>query len=162
MGDFQNTLAYVSIPYLEVLWLHKISEIASLTVLIFFNMHSLLFHCHFCVLLCRINSIQSLEEMRGWSVCNEPQVLTAYDIAREIFVKARWIAYLTRLQQPHETVAIKFLQNLQEDHSIVRGGQIIVTNTVIAKVSRLPVVGPVWTHKKVRIQDAMAIFRDEG
>ena len=58
-------------------------------------------------------------------------------------MRTGWIDNLTRLQQPHETVAIEFLQNLQEDHSIVRGRQIIVTDAVIAEVSGLPVVGPI-------------------
>lgn len=59
-------------------------------------------------------------------------------------------------------VAIEFLQNLQEEHSMVRGRQITVTYAVIAEVSGLPVVGPVWTQKKVRLQDTITIFQDEG
>lgn len=59
-------------------------------------------------------------------------------------------------------MAIEFLQNLLDDHSIVRGRRIIVMDTIIAKVSGLPAVGPIWTHKKLRLQDAMATFRDEG
>jgi len=59
-------------------------------------------------------------------------------------------------------VAIKFLQNLQDDLSIVRGRLIVVSDIVIAEVSGLPAVGPIWTHKKLRLQDAMATFWDEG
>lgn len=77
-------------------------------------------------------------------------------------MRSGWITYLTRLQQPHEIVAIEFLQNLQEDHSIVRGKRITITDAIIAEVSGLPVVGPTWTHKKLRIQETMAIFQDEG
>jgi len=33
---------------------------------------------------------------------------------------------------------------------------------VIVEVFGLPAVGPIWTHKKLRLQDAMATFRDEG
>ena len=35
-------------------------------------------------------------------------------------------------------------------------------DVVIADVSKLPAVGPIWTHKKLRLQEAMNIFRDEG
>lgn len=38
----------------------------------------------------------------------------------------------------------------------------IVTDVVIAKVSGLPAVGPIWTHKKLRLQDAIMAFGDEG
>lgn len=77
-------------------------------------------------------------------------------------VRAGWITYFTQLQQPHGTTRIEFLQNLQGDHSIVRGRQITMIDTIIVEVSRLPAVGPLWTHKKVRLQDAMATFQDEG
>lgn len=39
---------------------------------------------------------------------------------------------------------------------------ITAIDTVIIDVSRLSAVGTIWTHKKVRLQDAMATFRDEG
>ena len=59
-------------------------------------------------------------------------------------------------------MAIKIFQNLQEDHSIVRGRRITVTDVVIADVSRLLAIGPIWTHKKLRLQEAITIFLDEG
>ena len=85
-----------------------------------------------------------------------------FDAAREILVRARWIAYLNRLQQYNETVAIEFLQNLPENHSMVRGRQIVVIYEIIAEVSGLPTVGLVWTLKKMRLQDTITIFQDEG
>lgn len=36
------------------------------------------------------------------------------------------------------------------------------TDTVIAEVSGLLVVGPIWTHKKLRLEDTITVFRDEG
>lgn len=45
---------------------------------------------------------------------------------------------------------------------MVRGRQITVTNAVIDEVSGLPVVVSIWTQKKVRLQEAITIFRDEG
>ena len=59
--------------------------------------------------------------MGGRSIRSEPQVLMVSDAAREILARAGWIAYLNRLQQSNETVAIEFLQNLQENYSMVRG-----------------------------------------
>ena len=79
------------------------------------------------------------------SIRSEPQVLMIFDVAREILVRVGWIAYLNRLRQSNETMAIEFLQNLLEDHSMVRGRQIIVTDAIIAEVLGLQAVGPVWT-----------------
>ena len=59
-------------------------------------------------------------------------------------------------------MAIEFLQNLQEDHSMARGRQIAVTDAIISEFLGLPTVGLVWTLKKMRLQDAITIFRDEG
>jgi len=81
------------------------------------------------------------------SIRREPQVLTVSDAAWEILARARWLVYLNHLQESNETVAIKFLQNLQEYHSIVRGRYIAVTDDVIAEVSGLPATGPMWTLK---------------
>jgi len=43
---------------------------------------------------------------------------------------------------------MEFLQNLQEDHSIVGGRRITVTDEIIAEVIGLRAAGPVWTLKK--------------
>lgn len=45
---------------------------------------------------------------------------------------------------------------------MVRGRQIVVTHDIIAEVLRLPTIGLVWTLKKVKLQDAIIIFRGEG
>lgn len=37
-----------------------------------------------------------------------------------------------------------------------------MTDTIISEVFGLPAVEPIWTHKKLKLQDAMATFRDEG
>ena len=81
--------------------------------------------------------------MGGRSIQREPQVLTVFDAAREIRARAGWLTYLNRLQESNETVAIEFLQNLQEDHSTVRRRRIAVTDDIIAEVSGLPATGPV-------------------
>jgi len=100
--------------------------------------------------------------MGGRSIRSESQVLMVSDVAREILVRAGWIVYLNCLQQSNETVAIEFLQNLQEHHSMVRGRQIVVTDDIISEVLGLPATRPVWILKKVRLRDAMKIFQDEG
>ena len=96
--------------------------------------------------------------MGGRSIRREPQVLTVSDAAWEILSRAGWIVYLNRLQESNKIAEINFFQNLQEYHSMVRGRQIAVTNEIIAEVSGLPAVGPIWTLKKVRLQDAITIF----
>jgi len=89
-------------------------------------------------------------------------VLTVSDAAQEILARAGWLTYLNRLQESNETVAIEFLQNLQEDHSAVRGKHIEVTNDIIAEVSGLTAAGPVWTLKKERLQKIIETFQEEG
>jgi len=37
-----------------------------------------------------------------------------------------------------------------------------ITDAVITEVYRLPAVRPIWMHKKLRLQDAIATFQDEG
>ena len=100
--------------------------------------------------------------MGGRPIHSELQVLVFSNVAREIIEKLGWITYFTRLQQPHETVATMILQNFQEGYSMVRGIQIAVTDEIIVEVSGLPAQGTIWTHKKVRLQEAMNIFQEEG
>ena len=88
--------------------------------------------------------------------------MTISAAAREILERAGWLNYLNRLQESNETVAMEFLQNLQDDHSTVRGKRIAVTDDIIAEVSGLPATGPVWTLKKERLQKIMEIFQDKG
>ena len=102
------------------------------------------------------------EIMGGKAIRSEPQQLTISAAAREILERAGWLNYFNRLQEGNETVAIEFLQNLQDDHSIVRGKRIAVTDAIFAEVSGLPATGPVWTFKKERLQKVIDIFQDEG
>ena len=50
--------------------------------------------------------------MGGKAFRSEPQELTASTAAREILEKDGWLNYFNRLQEPKETVALEFLQNL--------------------------------------------------
>ena len=72
--------------------------------------------------------------------------------------KAGWLTYLNRLKEANETVVKEFLQNLQEEHSIIRGKRIEVTDDIIEKVTGLPAIGPIWTIKKERLQKIVEIF----
>ena len=81
--------------------------------------------------------------MGGKAIRSEPQQLTISAAAREILERAGWLNYFNRLQEGNEAVAMEFLRNLQEDHSIVRGKHIAVTDAIIAEVSGLPATGPV-------------------
>jgi len=100
--------------------------------------------------------------MGGRSIRREPQVLTVSDATREILARAGWLVYLNHVQESNETVAIEFLQNLQENHFAVRGKHIVVSDDVIAEVSGLPATGPIWTLKKERLKKIIEIFQDEG
>ena len=100
--------------------------------------------------------------MGGRAIRSEPKQLTISAAAREILEREGWLNYFNRLQESNETVAMEFLQNLQDYHSTVRGKRIAVTDAIIAEVSRLPATGPVWTLKKERLQKVMELFQDEG
>ena len=100
--------------------------------------------------------------MGGREIRREPQVLTVSASAQEILERARWLTYLNRLQDSNEAVAIEFLQNLQEDYSIVGGRRIAVTDDIIEELSRLLATRPVWTIKKEIPRKVMKIFQDEG
>jgi len=78
-------------------------------------------------------------------------MLAVSDVAREILARARWLTYFNRLQESNETISIEFLQNLQEDHSIIRRKCIAITDDIIAEVSGLPATGPIWMLKKERL-----------
>lgn len=75
--------------------------------------------------------------MGGRSIRREPLVLTISNVLREIVARAGWLTYLNRLQESNEAVAIEFLQNLQEDHSTVRGKHIVVTDDVYPTAEQL-------------------------
>lgn len=100
--------------------------------------------------------------MGGKAIRSEPSKLVVSEAAREILERAGWLNYFSRLQESNETMAMEFLQNLQEEHSIVGGKQIMVTEEIIAEVTGLPALGPVWTIKKGRLQKIIEIFQDEG
>ena len=99
--------------------------------------------------------------MGGRSIRREPHVLTVSDATREILARARWLTYLNCLQESNETVAIEFLQNLQENNSTVRGRHIAVTDDIITEVSGLLAIGSVWTLKKERLQKFIENFQEE-
>ena len=100
--------------------------------------------------------------MGGKSIRSESSELIVSEAARKILEKAGWLTYFGRLRKSNEIVAMEFLQNLQEEHSVVGGKQIAVTKEIIAEVTRLPDLGPIWTTKKERLQKIVELFQDEG
>jgi hypothetical protein len=59
-------------------------------------------------------------------------LLELYPEAYQIFLQAGWLGYFQRLQGYDQQQVLQFAQNLQEDHSIVQGVQISVTEEDIA------------------------------
>ena len=100
--------------------------------------------------------------MGGKAIRSEPSKLVVSEVARGILERAGWLNYFNRLQESNEAVAMEFLRNLEEEHSMVGGNRIVVTEEVIAEVTGLPAVGPVWTKKKERLQRIIEVFQDEG
>ena len=79
--------------------------------------------------------------MGGAIVRKEPAttaLLEHYPVAYQIFEQAGWLNYFRRLQWYIEQQVLQFAQNLQEDHSVVAGVRISVTEEDIAEVSGLP------------------------
>jgi hypothetical protein len=65
-------------------------------------------------------------------------LLEHYPEAYQIFLQAGWLGYFQRLQWYDPQQVLQFAQNLQEDHSIVQGVRISVTEEDIVQVSGLP------------------------
>jgi hypothetical protein len=82
--------------------------------------------------------------MGGPVVRKEPAttaLLEHYPAAYRIFEQAGWLQYFRRLQGCNESQTLQFARNLQDNHSIVAGVRISVTEEDIAAVSGLPMDG---------------------
>jgi hypothetical protein len=95
--------------------------------------------------------LTKLVAMGGSIVRNEPAttaLLEHYPVAYEIFQQAGWLNYFLRLQGYNEQQVLQFTRNLQEDHSVVEGVRILVTEEDIAEVSGLPMNDTHWFSRK--------------
>jgi hypothetical protein len=85
-------------------------------------------------------------------------LLELYPEVYQIFLQAGWLGYFQRLQGFDQQQVLQFARNLQEDHSIVQGVRIPVTEDDIAQVSGLPVTGIRWFSRKHIILNAQQDF----
>jgi hypothetical protein len=102
-----------------------------------------------------------LVAMGGSIIRNEPAttaLLEQYPVAYQIFEQAGWLNYFRRLQWYNEQQVLQFAQNLQEDHSVVAGIRISVTEGDIAEVSGLPRNGTRVFSRKHIIKDVQQSF----
>jgi hypothetical protein len=82
--------------------------------------------------------------MGGPVVRKEPAttaLLEHYPAAYQIFEQAGWLQYFRRLQGYNESQTLQFARNLQDNHSVVAGVRISVTEQDISAVSGLPMDG---------------------
>jgi hypothetical protein len=82
--------------------------------------------------------------MGGPVVRKEPAttaLLEHYPAAYQIFEQAGWLHYFRRLQGYNEPQALQFARNLQDNHSVVAGVRISMTEQDISAVSGLPMDG---------------------
>ena len=73
--------------------------------------------------------------MGGHVIWYEPTMTTLLELypeAYQIFLQVGWLGYFQRLQGYDQQQVLQFAQNLQEDHSIVQGVHISVTEEDIA------------------------------
>jgi hypothetical protein len=99
--------------------------------------------------------------MGGPVIRHEPAttaLLELYPEVYQIFLQAGWLGYFQRLQGFEQQQVLQFAQNLQEDHSIVQGVRIPVTEEDIAQVSGLPTNGIRWFSRKHIILNAQQDF----
>jgi hypothetical protein len=99
--------------------------------------------------------------MGGSIIRNEPAttvLLEHYPTAYEIFQQAGWLNYFHRLPAYNEQKVLQFARNLQEDHSVVEGVRIPVTEEGIAEVSGLPMNGQTYVQQKTHHWDCSAEF----
>jgi hypothetical protein len=89
-------------------------------------------------------------------------LLEHYPVAYQNFLQAGWLGYFQRLQWYDQQQVLQFAQNLQEDHSIVQGVQISVTEEDIVQVSGLPTNGICMFSRKHIILNAQQDFLFPG
>jgi hypothetical protein len=88
--------------------------------------------------------LTKLVAMGGAVIRKEPTtkaLLEHYPAAYQIFEQAGWLNYFCRLQAYNEWKVLQFTRNLQENHSVVAGIRISVTEQDISEVSGLPIDG---------------------
>jgi hypothetical protein len=99
--------------------------------------------------------------MGGAVVRKEPAttaLLEHYPAAYQIFEQAGWLNYFSRLQGYNEPQVLQFARNLQENHSVVAGIRISVTEQDISAVSGLPMDGTRQFSRKHIIGDVQQSF----
>jgi hypothetical protein len=138
-----------------------------------FTHHFICFHHHLHAFTRKTYSVQKrlldsltvhfteLLAMGGPVIRYEPATTTLLELYPEvyqIFQQAGWLGYFQRLQGFDLQQVLQFARNLQEDHSIVQGVRIPVTEDDIAQVSGLPVTGIHWFSRKHIILNAQQDF----
>jgi hypothetical protein len=99
--------------------------------------------------------------MGGPVVRKEPAttaLLEHYPAAYQIFEQAGWLHYFRRLQGYNEPQTLQFARNLQDNHSVVAGVRISVTEQDISAVSGLPMDGTRQFSRKHIIGDVQQSF----
>jgi hypothetical protein len=99
--------------------------------------------------------------MGGPVVRKEPAttaLLEHYPAAYQIFEQAGWLQYFRRLQGYNESQTLQFARNLQDNHSVVAGVRISVTEQDISEVSGLPMDGTRQFSRKHIIGDVQQSF----
>jgi hypothetical protein len=99
--------------------------------------------------------------MGGPVVRKEPAttaLLEHYPQAYQIFEQAGWLHYFRRLQGYNEPQTLQFARNLQDNHSVVAGVRISVTEQDISAVSGLPMDGTRQFSRKHIIGDVQQSF----
>jgi hypothetical protein len=99
--------------------------------------------------------------MGGPVVRKEPAttaLLEHYHAAYQIFEQAGWLHYFRRLQGYNESQTLQFARNLQDNHSVVAGVRISVTEQDISAVSGLPMDGTRQFSRKHIIGDVQQSF----
>jgi len=62
------------------------------------------------------------------------------------------------LQGFHEEITLEFLQNLQNDSTVVKGISMMVSKEFLVEVTRLPAKGVKWVDKRVLLYNEIETF----
>jgi hypothetical protein len=99
--------------------------------------------------------------MGGLVVCKEPAttvLLEHYPVAYQIFEQSGWLNYFRKLQGYNERQVLQFARNLQENHYVIAGIRISVTEQDILEVLGLPIDGTRQFSQKHIIGDVQQSF----
>lgn len=95
-------------------------------------------------------------------VRSDPTLLQITMQAQDILEHVGWAQYLSRLQGFNDDIALKLLQNLQNERTIVKGKTIAIIESILAVVVGLPTEVINWVKNHAVFHEVVELFKYPG